>query len=118
MRLSDHNAYGQAPCQIDCPTQIDIPGYLELIAKGAMKEATRLVKEVLPFPYILGLTCPAPCQKACRRALVEEGIAISRMHGHAAVACLLDPPIPFVQDPPTGKKVSLVGAGTASLSCA
>ena len=23
-------------------------------------------------PYILGLTCPNPCQKACRHALVEE----------------------------------------------
>src|SRR6266567_2008602 len=118
MLLSDHNAYCQPPCQIDCPTHIDIPGYLELIAKGSMKEATRLVKEVLPFPYILGLTCPAPCQKSCRRALVEEEIAISRMHGHAAEACLLDPPIPFVQDPPTGKKIALVGAGPAGLTCA
>ena len=72
MMLSDHNAYCQPPCQVDCPTHIDIPGYLELIAKGSMKEAARLVKEVLPFPYILGLTCPAPCQKACRRALVDE----------------------------------------------
>jgi formate dehydrogenase major subunit len=116
--LSDHNAYCQPPCQVDCPTHIDIPGYLELIARGAMKEAARLVKEVLPFPYILGLTCPAPCQKACRRALVEEEIAICRMHGHAAETCLLDPPIPFVQDPPTGKKVALVGAGPAGLTCA
>ncbi len=54
--LFDHNAYCQPPCQVDCPTHIDILGYLELIAKGAMKEAARLVKEVLPFPYILGLT--------------------------------------------------------------
>ena len=118
MILSDHNAYCQPPCQIDCPTHIDIPGYLELIAKGSMREATRLVKEVLPFPYILGLTCPAPCQKACRRALVEEEIAISRMHGHAAETCLLDPPIPFVQDPPTGKRIAIVGAGPAGLTCA
>ncbi len=70
--LSDHNAYCQPPCQIDCPTHIDIPGYLELIAKGSMKEAARLVKEVLPCPSILGLTCAGPCQKDCRRALVEE----------------------------------------------
>ncbi|HZO75158.1 MAG TPA: FAD-dependent oxidoreductase [Ktedonobacteraceae bacterium] len=118
MMLSDHNAYCQPPCQIDCPTHIDIPGYLELIAKGSMKEAARLVKEVLPFPYILGLTCPAPCQKACRRALVEEEIAICRMHGHAAEMCLLDPPVPFVQDPPTGKKVAIVGGGPAGLTCA
>ena len=118
MMLSDHNAYCQPPCQVDCPTHIDIPGYLELIAKGSMKEAARLVKEVLPFPYILGLTCPAPCQKACRRALVDEEIAICRMHGHAAETCLLDPPVPYVQDPPTGKKVAVVGAGPAGLTCA
>ncbi|MBX5449677.1 FAD-dependent oxidoreductase [Thermogemmatispora sp.] len=118
MMLSDHNAYCQPPCQVDCPTHIDIPGYLELIAKGSMKEAARLVKEVLPFPYILGLTCPAPCQKACRRALVDEEIAICRMHGHAAETCLLDPPVPFVKDPPTGKKVAIVGAGPAGLTCA
>ncbi|MBV9257242.1 MAG: FAD-dependent oxidoreductase, partial [Ktedonobacteraceae bacterium] len=118
MMLSDHNAYCQPPCQIDCPTHIDIPGYLELIAKGSMKEAARLVKEVLPFPYILGLTCPAPCQKACRRTLVEEEIAICRMHGHAAEYSLLDPPTPYLKDPPTGKKVAIVGAGPAGLTCA
>ncbi len=118
MILSDHNAYCQPPCQVDCPTHIDIPGYLELIAKGSMKEAARLVKEVLPFPYILGLTCPAPCQKACRRALVEEEIAICRMHGHAAESCLLDPPVPFPKEPATGKQVAIVGAGPAGLTAA
>lgn len=118
MILSDHNAYCQPPCQVDCPTHIDIPGYLELIAKGEMKEAARLVKEVLPFPYILGLTCPAPCQSACRRALVDEEIAICRMHGHAAETCLLDPPLPYPVDPPTGKKVAIVGSGPAGLTCA
>ncbi len=112
MLLSDHNAYCQPPCQIDCPTHIDIPGYLELIAKGSMKEAARLVKEVLPFPYILGLTCPAPCQKACRRALVEEEIPICRMHGHAAETC------PFPKAPPTGKRIAIVGSGPAGLTCA
>lgn len=118
MMLSDHNAYCQPPCQVDCPTHIDIPGYLELIAKGEMKEAARLVKEVLPFPYILGLTCPAPCQKACRRALVDEEIAICRMHGHAAETCLLDPPTPYLKDPDTGKKVAIIGAGPSGMTTA
>jgi len=118
LMLSDHNAYCQPPCQVACPTHIDIPGYLELIAKGAMKEAARLVKEVLPFPYILGLTCPAPCQKACRRALVDEEIAICRMHGHAAETCLLDPPLPYLKDPDTGKRVAIIGAGPSGLTCA
>src|SRR5258708_25633914 len=102
MMLADHNAYCQPPCQVDCPTHIDIPGYLELIAKGSMKEAARLVQEVLPFPYILGLTCPAPCQTPCRPPLLEQQIAICPLPGHAAETCLLDPPHPFPKDPPTG----------------
>jgi NADPH-dependent glutamate synthase beta subunit-like oxidoreductase/formate hydrogenlyase subunit 6/NADH:ubiquinone oxidoreductase subunit I len=118
MMLSDHNAYCQPPCQIGCPTHIDIPGYLELIAKGESREAARLVKEVLPFPYILGLTCPAPCQDVCRRALVEEEIAICRMHGFAAGQCMDDPPTPWVPEAPTGHKVAVVGAGPAGLTAA
>ncbi len=118
MLLSDHNAYCQPPCQVECPTHIDIPGYLELIAKGEMKEAARLVKEVLPFPYILGLTCPAPCQNGCRRKLVDEEIAICRMHGYAASTCLIDAPIPYPRDPATGKKVAVIGGGPAGLTCA
>jgi NADPH-dependent glutamate synthase beta subunit-like oxidoreductase/formate hydrogenlyase subunit 6/NADH:ubiquinone oxidoreductase subunit I len=118
MMLSDHNAYCQPPCQIGCPTHIDIPGYLELIAKGQSREAARLVKEVLPFPYVLGLTCPAPCQEVCRRALVEEDIAICRMHGFAAEQVLDDPPVPYVQEAPTGKKIAIVGAGPCGLTAA
>ncbi|HEV8193963.1 MAG TPA: FAD-dependent oxidoreductase [Ktedonobacterales bacterium] len=118
MLLSDHNAYCQPPCQVGCPTHIDIPGYLELIAQGQYREAARLVKEVLPFPYILGLTCPAPCQEVCRRGLVEEEIAICRMHGFAAEQCMDDPPTPWVREAPTGKKVAIVGAGPAGLTCA
>ncbi len=118
MILSDHNAYCQPPCQIGCPTHIDIPGYLELIAQGQNREAARLVKEVLPFPYILGLTCPAPCQEVCRRGLVEEEIAICRMHGFAAEQCIEDPPTPWPQEAPTGKKVAIVGAGPAGLTAA
>ncbi|MGZ6388992.1 MAG: FAD-dependent oxidoreductase [Ktedonobacterales bacterium] len=118
MMLSDHNAYCQPPCQVGCPTHIDIPGYLELIAKGQNREAARLVKEVLPFPYILGLTCPAPCQEVCRRGLVEEEIAICRMHGFAAEQCIDDPPTPYLQEAPTGKKVAIVGAGPCGLTAA
>src|SRR5438045_9309772 len=40
------------------------------------------------------------------------------MHGYAAEQCLLDPPVPFLQDPPTGKKVAIVGAGPGGLTCA
>ena len=118
--LSDHNAYCMPPCQVGCPTHIDIPGYLELMAKGQHVEAARLVKEVLPFPYALGLVCPAPCQEVCRRGLVEEEIAIRQCHGYGGELSLeMDvAPTPFPQEVATGKKVAVIGAGPAGLTCA
>ncbi len=118
--LSDHNAYCMPPCQIGCPTHIDIPGYLELMAKGQHVEAARLVKEVLPFPYALGLVCPKPCQEVCRRGLVEEEIAICQCHGYTGelVMEMDQAPTPFAQLPATGKRLAVIGAGPAGLTCA
>src|SRR2546429_3370052 len=118
--LSDHNAYCMPPCQVSCPTHIDIPGYLELMSKGQHVEAARLVKEVLPFPYMLGLVCPKPCQAVCRRALVEEEIAICQRHGFTGGLgmAMEQPPTPFPQLPATGRKVAVVGAGPAGMTAA
>src|SRR5216683_793866 len=118
--LSDHNAYCMPPCQVGCPTHIDIPVYLELMAKCQHVEAARLVKEVLPFPYALGLVCPAPCQEVCRRGLVEEEIAIRQCHGYGGELSLEmeEAPTPFPQEPATGKRVAVIGAGPAGLTCA
>src|SRR3989449_3159031 len=118
--LSDHNAYCMPPCQISCPTHIDIPGYLELMAKGQHVEAARLVKEVLPFPYMLGLVCPKPCQEVCRRGLVEEEIAICQSPGYTGerVMEMDQAPTLFPQEPATGKRIAVVGAGPAGMTCA
>ena len=118
--LSDHNAYCMPPCQVSCPTHIDIPGYLELMSKGQHVEAARLVKEVLPFPYMLGLVCPKPCQEVCRRGLVEEEIAICQCHGYTGelVMEMEQAPTPFPQLPATGKRVAVVGAGPAGMTAA
>src|SRR2546428_1017123 len=118
--LSDHNAYCMPPCQVSCPTHIDIPGYLELMSKGQHVEAARLVKEVLPFPYMLGLVCPKPCQEVCRRGLVEEEIAICQCHGYTGelVMEMDKAPTPFPQLPATGRRVAVVGAGPAGMTAA
>src|SRR5438309_6674813 len=118
--LSDHNAYCMPPCQIGCPTHIDIPGYLELMAKGQHVEAARLLKEVLPFPYMLGLVCPKPCQEVCRRGLVEEEIAICQCHGSTGemVMEMDQAPTPFPQLPATGRRDAVVGAGRARMTVA
>ncbi|MDA8217486.1 MAG: FAD-dependent oxidoreductase [Dehalococcoidales bacterium] len=116
--LSDHNAYCQPPCQVYCPTHIDIPGFLELNAAGKFREAAALLKQVLPFPYTLGLVCPRPCENVCRRQLVEEPIAICQSHQYHGERVIDDPPLPWPREAPTGRKVAVVGAGPAGLACA
>jgi len=117
--FSNHFADCVAPCNLTCPAGIDIQGYVGLAANGQYAAAEKLLKQSIPFPGILGRVCPAPCQKECRRNLVDETISIKHIKR-------------FISDynfaknqryfPPkgksTGKSVAIVGGGPAGLSCA
>ncbi len=118
MYLSDHNAYCEAPCTHACPTHIDIPGYLAALAAGDTAEAASIVREELPFPGILGRICPRYCEPVCRRAEVDEPIAICALH--RAIADHGPSPASFAprHTAPSGKRVAVVGAGPAGLSAA
>lgn len=118
--LSDHNAYCQPPCQTACPAGIDIPGYIDLIAKQRYVEATALIKEMLPLPGILGRVCPRPCEDPCRRRQIDgEPVAICSLKRFAAdKAVEAGIPTQPAPKPATGKRVAVVGTGPAGLSAA
>ncbi|RJX33302.1 MAG: FAD-dependent oxidoreductase [Oxalobacter sp.] len=119
--LSNHNAYCLPPCSFRCPANIDIPGYLGLIAQKKYVEATALIKEKLPLPQIIGRVCPRPCESVCRRAQVDEEqpVAICSLKRFAADRArelnAITQPKPKA---PTGKKVAVIGAGPAGLTAA
>ena len=119
--LSNHNAYCLPPCTFRCPANIDIPGYLGLIAQKKYVEATALIKEKLPLPQIIGRVCPRPCESVCRRAQVDEEqpVAICSLKRFAADRArelnAITQPKPKAS---TGKKVAVVGAGPAGLTAA
>ncbi len=122
--FSDHNAYCLPPCQNKCPSHIDIPGFLKANTEGAFTESARIFKRTIPFPSVLGRVCPAPCEEHCRRDEVEEAIAIRDSHRYAgdqvlkAQAAGVRPPRPFDQQPPTGKRVAVIGSGPSGMSAA
>ncbi len=119
--FSDHDAYCLPPCQFKCPTRVDIPGYLKQNTLGNWEEATRILKRSLPFPAILGRVCPAPCETHCRREEVDTAIAIRDSHRYCADRVLevdAPAPIPWPKDPPTGRRVAVIGAGPAGLTAA
>ncbi len=117
--LSDHLGDCQGPCMAACPAGIDIPGFLKHIASGEDRKALELIKRNMPLPGILGRICPRPCETVCRRSLVDEPIAICQLKRHPADldSASGEEYIPET-DPPTGKRVAIIGAGPAGLTAA
>lgn len=108
-----------APCQATCPAGIDIPSFLALVGHGRHAEAVEVIRRDNPLPYICGLVCPAPCERPCLRGELDQPIAIRAMKAVAAAGALAAGGYPRPEvAPPTGKRVAVVGAGPAGLSCA
>ncbi len=108
-----------APCHQACPTGIDIPSFIGLIAQGNYQEAWEVMREDNPFPWVCGLVCPHPCERACVRASLDEPINIRYLKAFAAEWVSKHgkffPPQPA---PANAHKVAVIGAGPSGLSCA
>lgn len=113
--MSDHSGDCKAPCFMACPTHQDVQGYVGLIANGKDKEALELIKKDNPFPASIGRVCPHPCEEKCRRKLVEDAISICALKRYAADSYM--DYVPECEES-NGKKIAVVGAGPAGLSCA
>ena len=118
--VSNHYADCIGPCKATCPAGVDVQGYISLIEKGEYHEAVGLIKQTNPLPAICGRVCVRPCEVACRRNLLDEGAAvgIDYLKRFAADMDLETPGKwkPHIK-PATGKKVAVIGAGPAGLSC-
>ncbi len=118
--LSNHYADCVGPCQLACPAEVDIQGYIALAALGKYRDAVELIKEKNPLPSVCGRVCTRPCEvKGCRRNLLDEAVGIDWIKRYVTDLDLGsgDAWRPQVA-PPTGKRVAVVGAGPAGLSCA
>jgi formate dehydrogenase major subunit len=114
------NHYGdcKAPCHVPCPGGLNIQGYIGFIAKGEFKSALSLIKEKLPLPAVVGRVCPRFCEPVCRRALIDEPIAINNLKRFVADYGLKHGEILPEVKPLNGKRVAIIGAGPCGLSCA
>lgn len=116
--MSAHDGDCIAPCQLACPANTDCQGYVGLIANGKFDDALKLIKDTNPLPASIGRVCPHPCEKACRRAKVEEPINIAQLKFFAADIDLKGEGYLPECAAPTGKKVAVVGGGPAGLTAA
>ncbi len=111
---------GTAPCKTNCPAHIGVQGYIKLASQGKYKEALELIKYENPLPAVCGRICNRRCEDACTRGDVDEPIAIDEIKKFIAQQ-ELDPQnriIPKKRHNYSNKKVAIIGAGPAGLSCA
>lgn len=112
--LSNHAADCEAPCQFACPCHFDIPTMLEQVSGDDDDAALATVLERLALPVTLGHICPAPCEKACRRAVIDAPVAICATKRFAGAQGRFAP-APMAE---TGKRITIVGAGPTGLAAA
>ncbi len=118
--VSNHYADCIGPCKQTCPAGVDVQGYISLIEKGKYHDAVALIKETNPLPAICGRVCVRPCEVACRRNLLDEGAAVGIDYLKRFASDIdIDSPDKWKPEikPATGKKVAVIGAGPAGLSC-
>ena len=106
------------PCREACPAHVDVPEYLRLIAEERPIEADAVIRERVPFPGVLGRVCTHPCEAVCRRADVNQPVAICALKRYAADMADGGPGRSLQPGPDTGKKVAVIGAGPAGLTVA
>src|SRR3954470_2297729 len=109
------------PCQKACPTGIDVPMFIRQILTGNIKGSAKTILEANILGHSCGRVCPTSvlCEGAC--VLNGEGkrpVLIGRLQRHA-VDHVLDRAIQVLRaGESNGRRVALIGAGPASLSCA
>ena len=73
-------------CIDGCPVEIDIPGFLALVADGRFIEAAQLMKQANALPAVTGRVCPQEeqCEARCALAKKFESVGIGRLERFVA----------------------------------
>jgi glutamate synthase (NADPH/NADH) small chain len=113
------------PCIKGCPVGIEIPAFIQEIAKGDFKAAIGIIRQSSLLPAVCGRVCPqetqcqAPCTVGKALKSVDKAVSIGRLERFVAdwerENGLMQPP---AVKPATGKKVGIVGSGPASITVA
>jgi len=106
------------PCNNACPAGENIQKWLSLVQNNKLQEAWETIIENNPMPSIHGRVCYHPCENNCNRRQLDATInihAIERFLGDLAISEGWTIALPKQN---STKKILIIGAGPAGLSCA
>jgi len=112
---------GNPYCSWKCPLHNYIPNWLELAREGRLHEAAALAHETNPLPEICGRVCPQDrlCEGSCTLNDGFGAVTIGAVEKYITDRALGDGWRPDLSKVvATGRRVAVIGAGPAGLSCA
>ena len=107
-------------CVVGCPVSIQINEFIHEVKEGNFEKAAEVIARSSALPAVCGRVCPqeTQCEGVCIRGIKGEPVAIGKLerfvadwareHGFQAAQAGV----------PNGKKVAVIGAGPAGLTCA
>ena len=110
-----------APCTKSCPTSIDVPKFIKQITTDNIKGSAHTIFNANIFGGGCSKVCPVEklCEGACVYNLLHEApIPIARLQRYSTEKAIKEKWQLFQRKPSAGKRVAIVGAGPAGLSCA
>ncbi len=110
-----------APCTRACPTHIDVPRFIRQILHDDPAGAAETIFSENIMGGSCARACPTEvlCEGACvDRTLLKAPVQIGRLQRYATDHAMDHQLLFFEPGADSGKKVAIVGAGPAGLSCA
>jgi dihydropyrimidine dehydrogenase (NAD+) subunit PreT len=110
-----------APCIKSCPTSINIPKFIKQITTDNVKGSAHTIFNANIFGGGCSKVCPVEklCEGSCVYNLLhEEPIPIAKLQRWSTEKAIEEKWKLFERKPSSGKKVAVIGAGPAGLSCA
>lgn len=110
-----------APCTKSCPTSIDVPKFIKQITTDNIKGSAHTIFSSNIMGAGCSRVCPVEklCEGACVFNLMDEApIPIAKLQRYSTEIAMKNNWQLFKRKSSTGKKVAIIGAGPAGLSCA
>ena len=107
-------------CMEGCPVKIQIPKFIKAIKDNDIKLAYEIITESSSLPAVCGRVFPQEkqCEKMCVKGLKGEAISIGSLERYVADIAMKNDYASTTSKEKNGKKVAIVGAGPAGLTCA
>lgn len=107
-------------CRQGCPVSIDIPAFIAQVKEGNFAKAAEIIGEASSLPAVCGSVCPqeTQCEGVCVLGIKGEPVAIGKLERFVADWARENGIEPVMPKEKNGKKVAVIGAGPAGLTCA